>query len=204
MTSSSKNRSREHHAASSRFVHPSSSEAPVTGSNGNRPGSPASRITILGVGNILLSDEGVGVRVVEHLARNYTFDDRVRVLDGGVLGVRLMGIVGDTDILILVDAVCNRGEPGDLYRLADQQVPRRVLAKQSMHQMDLPEVLALCRAIDHDPKVVVIGVEPEDIATFNDRLTPVVAARVEALAAMVLGELDRLGVSYAPVDNSSR
>ena len=154
------------------------------------------RITVLGVGNILLSDEGVGVRVVETLCRRYAFAENVRVLDGGVLGVRLMGIVSDTDHLIIVDAVCNNGNPGDLYRMADEEVPRRVLAKQSMHQMDLPEVLALSRAIDHDPNVVVIGIEPEDMATVNDQLTPTVAAKMDDLINMVLNELDCLGASY--------
>jgi hydrogenase maturation protease len=150
------------------------------------------------VGNILLSDEGVGVRVVEHLCRCYRFPDRVRILDGGVLGIRLMGIIGVTDILIVVDAVCNDGAPGDLYRLENHQVPRRVLSKQSMHQMDLPEVLALCRAIDHDPHVVVIGIEPQDINTMNDQLTPPILAKVDDLIAMVLAELDRLEISYSP------
>ncbi len=157
------------------------------------------RVTVLGVGNILLSDEGVGVRVVELLSQRYAFPDHVRILDGGVLGVRLMGIIGDTDILIVVDAVCNQGAPGDLYRLADHQVPRRVLAKQSMHQMDLPEVLAMCKAIDHDPRVVVIGVEPEDMNTLDIRLTPAIAARLDDLVSMVLAEMDRLEISYTPV-----
>ena len=163
-------------------------------SNSKNPSNP--RITVLGVGNILLSDEGVGVRVVEALCRRFDFADHVRVLDGGVLGVRLMGIISETDILIVVDAVCNRGEPGDLYRLADHEVPRRVLAKQSMHQMDLPEVLALCKAIDHDPLVVVLGVEPEDISTISDQLTPTISERKEDLIRMVLKELDRLGAAY--------
>jgi len=112
------------------------------------------------------------------------------------LGVRLMGIVSDTDHLILVDAVCNHGNPGDLYRMVDEEVPRRVLAKQSMHQMDLPEVLALSRAIDHDPNVVVIGIEPQDMATVNDQLTPTIAAKMDDLINMVLNELDCLGASY--------
>jgi hydrogenase maturation protease len=155
------------------------------------------QITILGVGNILLSDEGVGVRVVEYLDRRYDFGDSVQVVDGGVLGVRLMGVIGNTDFLIVVDAVSNRGAPGTLYRLADDQVPRRVLAKQSMHQLDLPEVLALCAAIDKNPQVVVLGVEPQDITTMNVELTPAIAAKVSELAAMVLAELDALGVSYS-------
>ena len=69
------------------------------------PADQTSQITILGVGNILLTDEGVGVRVVERLHGQYTFPDNVQVLDGGVLGMRLMGIIGNTDILIVVDAV---------------------------------------------------------------------------------------------------
>ena len=156
-----------------------------------------SQITILGVGNILLTDEGVGVRVVERLHGQYTFPDNVQVIDGGVLGLRLMGVIGNTDVLIIVDAVKNKQPPGTLYRLADEQVPRRVLAKQSMHQMDLPEVLALCSAIDKNPQTVVIGVEPEDITTMDVALTPAIAAKVDDLVAMVLAELDRLGIKYA-------
>ncbi len=155
------------------------------------------QITILGVGNILLKDEGVGVRVVEYLCRRYDFAENVQIVDGGVLGIRLMGVIGNTDILIVVDAVCNRSAPGTLYRLADDQVPRRVLAKQSMHQLDLPEVLALCTAIDKNPRVVVVGVEPNDITTMDVELTPAIAARIPDLAAMVLAELDALAVAYA-------
>ena len=156
------------------------------------------QITILGVGNILLSDEGVGVRVVEYLAQRYEFGDNVQMVDGGVLGVRLMGVIGNTDYLIVVDAVSNRGAPGTLYRLADDQVPRRVLAKQSMHQLDLPEVLALCSTIDKNPQVVVVGIEPQDITTMGIELTPAIAAKVPELAAMVLSELDALGAAYSP------
>jgi hydrogenase maturation protease len=162
----------------------------------NEPLEP--QITILGVGNILLSDEGVGVRVVERLDQQYAFPDNVQILDGGVLGVRLMGVIGGTDILIVVDAVKNQQPPGTLYRLADEQVPRRVLAKQSMHQLDLPEVLALCSAIDKNPRTVVVGVEPEDITTMDVELTTTIAAKVEDLVGMVLAELDRLGVAYTP------
>lgn len=162
------------------------------------PPDAAARITVLGVGNILLSDEGVGVRVVEYLGRHYGFADNVSLVDGGVLGLRLMGTVADTDVLIIVDAVRNGGRPGTLYRLEGDQIPRRVLAKQSMHDMDLPEVLALCQVIDHNPSTVVIGIEPEDITTMDLNLTPAIAAKVEALAAMVLRELDRLSAGYQP------
>ena len=64
--------------------------------------------------------------------------------------------------------------------------------------MDLPEVLALCSAIDHNPQTVVVGVEPEDITTMAVELTPTIAAKVDDLVVMVLAELDRLGAAYTP------
>jgi hydrogenase maturation protease len=152
------------------------------------------RITILGVGNILLKDEGVGVRVIERLDNDFQFPDHIRIVDGGVLGMRLMGIVADADVLIVVDAVQNNQPPGTLYRLAGDQVPRRVLAKQSMHQLDLPEVLALCSAIDHTPETIVIGVEPEDIHTMDMELTATVYGKVDALVSMIIAELKQLKV----------
>ena len=91
-----------------------------------------------------------------------------------------------------------KGNARKVRRLYRDQVPRRVLAKQSMHQLDLPEVLALCSTIDKNPQVVVVGIEPQDITTMGIELTPAIAAKVPELAAMVLSELDALGAAYSP------
>jgi hydrogenase maturation protease len=155
------------------------------------------RVTILGVGNILLSDEGVGIRVVEKLDRHYEFPENVEVLDGGVLGVHLMGMISAADHLIVVDAVRNNQPPGSLYRMASDQIPKRILAKNSLHQVDLVEALTLVEAIGPAPETVVVGIEPVDIETMSLDLTPMIASRLDDLVAMVLAELDRLGVSYA-------
>ncbi len=74
-------------------------------------------VMILGIGCILFSDEGFGVRVVEKLQRLYEFPDNVLLVDGGVLGVNLLGVISNADHLIVVDAIRNKGKPGDLYRL---------------------------------------------------------------------------------------
>lgn len=153
-------------------------------------------ITVLGLGNILLRDEGLGVRVVERLSARYAFDDNVELLDGGVLGMRLIGIVSACDVLIVTDAICNGEAPGTLYRLEGDQVPRRVLAKHSLHQLDFPEVLAICETIDHRPETVILGMEPEDTTTMEVALTPTVAGNLDRLEEMVLAELDRLGAGY--------
>jgi len=153
-------------------------------------------VMILGVGCVLFSDEGLGVRVIQKLKETYVFPENVSVVDGGVLGIHLMGVISSADHLIVVDAIRNKGNPGDLYRLAGNAIPERIRAKNSLHQIDFLEALTLCQALDHVPETVIVGVEPEDIDTCSITLTPPVHSRMEDIIAMVLSELDRLGISY--------
>lgn len=154
------------------------------------------QIMILGVGNLLFTDEGVGVRVAEALQDRYEFPDNVRVVDGGTLGLNLLGVISAADHLIVVDAVRKGGEPGFLYRLAGDEIPKRILAKNSLHQVELLEALTCCQALDRVPETVILGVEPEDITTMGIELTPTVRAKIDDLVEAVLQELTNLGGSY--------
>ena len=154
------------------------------------------QLMILGVGCILFSDEGFGVRVIEKLQEAYEFPDNVSVVDGGVLGVNLLGVISQADHLIVVDAIRNKGNPGDCYRLYDKQIPERIRAKNSIHQVDFLEALTLCQVLDKVPDTVIVGVEPQDIDTLSVELTPCIQSKVAPMIQMVLRELDRLNVSY--------
>jgi hydrogenase maturation protease len=153
-------------------------------------------ITVLGVGNILYTDDGVGIRVVEKLEKAYEFSDNVDIIDGGVLGVNLLGVISNAGRLIVVDTVLNHGQPGDLHRLDHDQIPNRILAKNSLHQVDLIEALTLCNALDHVPETTIIGVEPKDIESLSEDLSPEVGARLDDLVQNVLEEITRLGGSF--------
>jgi hydrogenase maturation protease len=159
-------------------------------------------IMILGIGSILFSDDGFGILVVQRIEKEYAFPDNVLVVDGGVLGINLLGVISKPRHLIVVDTMRNRGKPGDLYRLEGDAIPERIRAKNSLHQVDFLEALTLCQALDNVPQTVIIGVEPEDIQTLSLVLTPTVQARVEPVIRMVLDELDRLGVSYRKKEGS--
>ena len=156
----------------------------------------APEIMILGVGCILYSDEGFGVRVIETLQDRYEFPDNVLVVDGGVLGINLLGVISKPDHLIVVDAIRNKGKPGDLYRLEGEAIPERIRAKNSLHQVDFLEALTLCQALDKVPETVILGVEPEDIDTLSTELTPATQSKVGAIIEKVLDEVKRLGGSY--------
>ncbi len=153
-------------------------------------------IMVLGVGNLLFTDEGVGIHAIQTLLEQYEFSQNVSIEDGGVLGINLLGIISEADDLIVVDAIRNGGAPGTLYRLEGDDIPKRILGKNSLHQVDLLEALTLCQALDKVPETVIVGVEPEDIETLGLELTPPVQEKMGDLIAMVLRELDRLGAGY--------
>lgn len=148
------------------------------------------------MGNILYRDDGVGIRVVQALEADYEFSDQVILVDGGVLGINLLGIISNAGHLLVVDTVLNHGDPGDLHRLEHEEIPDRILAKNSLHQVDMIEALTLCKALDHVPRTTIIGVEPKDLNTLDDSLTPDIAARVPDLIRAVLNEVQALGGTW--------
>lgn len=153
------------------------------------------RITVLGIGNILLRDEGVGVRVVEELGKTYVFPENIHLVDGGTQGLWLLSTIQESDHLVVVDAVMGGGEPGSLYRLERADLPKGLRIKQSAHDSDLVEALNLCALVDKEPKtVVVIGIEPVDITPYGLELTETISGKVTAMIAMVISELESLGV----------
>ncbi len=153
-------------------------------------------IIVLGVGNILLKDEGVGVRVVEELERRYTFPENVRLVDGGTQGLWLLSTIQEAQHLIVIDAVLGGGEPGTIYRLEKDDLPKGLRTKQSAHDSDLVEALNLCSLLGSEPQsVLVLGVQPADIQPYGLELTEKIAARVSDLAELVVEELKGLGVS---------
>jgi len=153
------------------------------------------RIVVLGVGNILLRDEGVGVRVLEELRDRYSFPENVRLVDGGTQGLWLMATLQEADRLIVIDAVLGRGKPGTIYRLERDDLPKGLRSKQSAHDSDLVEALNLCSLMGMGPQsVVVVGVEPENIQPFGLELTETIGGKIEELILNVLSELRNLGV----------
>jgi len=154
------------------------------------------KILILGIGSILYSDEGFGVRVIERLREDYEFPRNVTLLDGGVLGLNLLSVLSDADYLIVVDAIRNRGRPGDVYRLRGDAIPQRIRGKNSLHQVDFMEALTVCQALERTPETVLFGIEPADIETLGLALTPTAQNRVDQLIGLVLEEVRHLGVSY--------
>ncbi|MBI4742217.1 MAG: HyaD/HybD family hydrogenase maturation endopeptidase [Betaproteobacteria bacterium] len=153
------------------------------------------RVVVLGAGNILLSDEGIGVRVIERLPLAYHLPPEVSVIDGGTCGMEMLEDLEDLDALVMVDAIRGGEAPGTLIRLVGDAVPVFFKTKLSPHQIGLSDVLATLELVGKAPKTTaILGVQPVSLA-LGMELTPEVEEKMPELMRMVVDELALLGLT---------
>lgn len=146
------------------------------------------KIIVLGVGNELLSDEGVGVHTVKELSRK-KLPPEVEVIDGGTDGFSLINIIVEADRLILIDCVKGGSKPGTIYKFNIKDAPScSDKFKTSVHQISILEVINLSGLIGKIPETTVIGVEPQSISTGME-LSQQVKAKIPRVIELVLEEI---------------
>jgi len=147
------------------------------------------RTVVLGVGNLIMGDEGAGVRCVEALEAEGGLPPDVALVDGGTSTHELLGDLEDLDLLIIVDAVATNGAPGSLVRFEGDSIPHAFSNKLSPHQHGINDLLASLRLLGRAPRRVVLhGITPARIE-LGLELSPAVAAAMPELAARVRAEL---------------
>lgn len=152
---------------------------------------------VLGLGNLVMQDDGAGVHVVRHLSDWYRFPDGVAILDGGTLGLDLLPRLEGVQRLIVVDAVDCGKAPGELVRLSGDEVPVALASKLSPHQMGLKDLLAVADLQGIMPaEVVLAGIQPRTME-MGMELSAEVGGALGGLAGLVLSELERWGVAPA-------
>jgi hydrogenase maturation protease len=148
---------------------------------------------VLGIGNVLLRDEGLGIHAVGELRRRFAFGDDVELLDGGTAGVELLRHLDGRDHVVVIDAIAAGHAPGTVFRVEGEDVPRQFHVRISPHQIGLSDVLATAMIGDTLPgEIVMFGVEPKDLTTGLE-LTDEVEASLGRLVDAVVAELRRLG-----------
>jgi len=148
------------------------------------------KTVILGIGNVLLSDEGIGVHVANELMQR-ELPPEVSVVEGGTDGFRLLNVITEADRLIVVDAVRGGDKPGTIYRFDIEDVRNSPAGfKTSVHQIGILEVIDLSGLIGKTPHTTVIGIEPKSLE-MSLELTPEIMAKVPRVIELVLEELKK-------------
>jgi hydrogenase maturation protease len=158
--------------------------------------SECTPLLVLGLGNVLLEDDGVGAAAVALLRDRYQPSDGVRVLDGGTLGLSLLPYVDAADAVILVDAVRAEGLPGGFVRLTGDDVAPAVATRLSPHQVGVADLLDGARWLDRYPRrVVLLGLIPESM-NLAVGLSPRVRASLPELVERIVDEAGALGFEF--------
>jgi len=160
-------------------------------------------IVVLGLGNVLLRDEGVGVRALERLEARYALPGEVQALDGGTMGLELLPYIERASALLILDAVQTGQPPGSLVRLEDNEIPAALALKLSVHQVGFQDLLAASLFRGTVPaRIVLWGIEPASMEWGLD-LSPSVAAALDDLVEAAVGELWDWGMPAWPAQHDA-
>lgn len=155
---------------------------------------------VIGLGNPLMGDDGLGILVLERLRVGWTFRPALELLDGGTWGMNLLPHIERSSRVLILDAIDADAEPGSLVELEKTRIPRFLAGKLSPHQIDLKEVLALAELRDTLPvEIVAVGLQPLNIE-MRQGLSEPVAAGVPRLIARVLQRLRDWGYAGSEIE----
>jgi len=145
------------------------------------------KILILGVGNVLLKDEGIGVRVAEKMMEMSLPPD-VEVLEGGVKGLDLLYYIEGREKIVVVDTVKAGAPPGTLFRFTDRDLAGKKGVMRSAHGIDFSDVVAISGFMGNKPEIVFLGIEPESLEASME-LSPLMEKNIPILINLVLKEI---------------
>ncbi|MBT3047776.1 MAG: HyaD/HybD family hydrogenase maturation endopeptidase [Candidatus Thiodiazotropha sp.] len=156
------------------------------------------KVLVIGMGNVLMQDEGIGVRAVEELEQRYHIPDGVEVVDGGTTGMELFEPMRGASSLVIADAVNTGAAYGSLVRIANEEIPAFFQTKLSNHQLGISDLLALLALKGETPEqVTIVGMVPHSLEN-RLGLTPEAAEGLEAMVQMLVEELAALGIALEP------
>ncbi|MCL0046898.1 HyaD/HybD family hydrogenase maturation endopeptidase [Thermodesulfovibrionales bacterium] len=149
------------------------------------------KISVIGLGNILLRDEGVGVHVVNAIKQRYIFPPEVEIIDGGTTGLDLLPFFEGKDKILIVDAADFGKEPGHIEIVEDKNIPSLLSPNLSTHHVGLSDLIFAAEALDMRPlEICLIGIQPKFINVgldmtdeMNEKLDTLVEMSIEKLKA---------------------
>ena len=157
---------------------------------------------VIGVGNMLFKDEGIGIYASEYISQNYEFDDKdLEIIDGGTLGFKLMAYFQEYDNVIILDTVSIEDEVGGIYRLPSDVLLGLGTYRKTAHEVEIVEMLEIVSVLDSYANVTIIGIIPKDIETVQIGLTIEMEDKFEEFILNSIKEIESLGIKATKVRN---
>ncbi len=161
------------------------------------------KIAVIGIGNILFKDEGVGVYAAKYLEKNFSFSPSIDIVDGGTLGFKLMGYYQTYDRVIIIDTVSIEDEPGSVYNLPSEVLMGLGSYRKTAHEVEVLEMLEICSMLEKMAKVSVIGIVPKDIENVDINLTEDIKRYFLPLVDEVVKEIEKENITVKKIGKTS-
>ncbi len=157
-------------------------------------------MVILGIGNVLQKDDGFGVYAASYLEKNYIFDDKTSVINGGVEGINLLNIFMENNHILILDTIELKDSPASIYLLPSTELSGHGLNSGGAHEIGVIQCLDMLELQDKPiPKATILGIVPYEV-TFDIALSDTLKNAFEGYIKIVLNYLDREGISYKKRD----
>ncbi len=145
----------------------------------------AQSVLVLGVGNILLKDEGLGVHIVNQIEEEGKLEGKAEILDGGTAGYDLMPHLMGREKIIIVDALKTDDEPGSVYHFPADRLAHSGAKSFSLHDVGIRQVVDMLKLMGEEPQIEIIGVVPEDISSYEVGLSDSVREAIPKVIAQI-------------------
>ncbi|MBD3790701.1 MAG: HyaD/HybD family hydrogenase maturation endopeptidase [Campylobacterales bacterium] len=158
---------------------------------------------VIGVGNTLFKDDGIGVYTACFLKNNYAFSPHLEILDGGTMGLNLIGYFQAYDQVIILDTLSIDDEPGRVYRIPAEEFHGLGAQRNTAHEVEIIQMLEAGALYGLTAKVTILGIVPEDITSVSIGLSASLEKQFPGYLQLVLDEIASLGIEAIRTKESS-
>jgi len=152
------------------------------------------KVTVLGLGNILMGDEGFGVHFVRWFTQRYQTTGDLHIIDGGTLGYKLLDIICSCDHLIIVDVLKLDDTPGSLYRFSKEEMELHMPPPTTAHEVTFPDVLFKSELLGEAPETIFLCVIPENYKDLDMNMSGFLFDKFPDVEKLLISELEKLDI----------
>ncbi len=158
---------------------------------------------VIGIGNILFRDDGVGVIAVKYLEKNFSFEPELELLDGGTLGFNLAEYFLEYDNVFIIDTISIEDSVAEIYKIPSKELLGSGSYKNTAHEVEVIQMLEACELYDTKAEVTIFGIVPQDIHSVEIGLSEPIKNRFELFIDVLISSLKSLGINSFKKENIS-
>lgn len=156
---------------------------------------------VIGIGNLLMRDDGIGVITAKYLSQNYEFEPEIEILDGGTLGFGLLEYFVEYDNVLIIDTISFDDEVGSIYKIPSDELLGGNSYKKTAHEVEVLQMLEACELYDKKAAITIIGIVPWDISSVKIGVSKSLEDKFEIIIESTLNAIKELNIKVIKKEN---